>query len=57
MLTPEQFRDAMKEIGEKHAGDWEVIHSEADNLICALLREMGYEEGLNIYDSWTRWYA
>jgi len=57
VMTPQEFADKIRAIEETHGGDNEAMHSEADDLMCKLLREMGYGEGIAIYEEWTRWYA
>ena len=56
-MTPEQFRDAMKEIDEKYGADTEGAHGQADDLMCKLLRELGYEEGVEVFEKMHKWYA
>lgn len=68
-MTSEEFRDSMAEIagpitrtpeGRKPARvseDPEVTHAHADNLMVEVLREMGFGEGLDIYDQIAKWYA
>ena len=35
----------------------EVAHSKADKLMCELLTELGYGEGVKIFDDMFKWYA
>lgn len=37
--------------------DPEKIHGEADDILCELLRELGYAEVVECYNSLPRWYA
>ena len=37
--------------------DPEVAHGEADNLLCALLRELGFDEVVDLYEKVDKWYA
>lgn len=55
MMTPAEFADKMREISR--AGDTEMDHCEADDLMCALLRSLGYGEGVDIFEEMPKWYA
>ena len=37
--------------------DTEVAHYEADILMCELLTELGYSEGIEVFDNALKWYA
>lgn len=41
----------------EHSGDAEVIHIEADILFCELLRELGFNETVTLFESIVKWYA
>lgn len=56
-MTSQEFAEKMKAIEDKHDGDWEVIHSQGDDLMCILLRELGYSDGIDVYETWVRWHA
>ena len=57
-LTPEEFTDAMREALERGRDeDEEQTHKRADNLMCDLLKSLGYEEGVAVYLKSGRWYA
>lgn len=58
MITPAEFEDRMKyyanhveEIGE------EMIHVKADELMCAVLRDLGYVKGVEIFEQMPKWYS
>ena len=55
--TPEEFTKRMQEIHNRYSDDEEVVHSEMDDLMCELLRELGYGEGVDIFDNTHKWYA
>ena len=55
MLTPEEFASKMKECFAE--GDGEASHSDADDLLCNLLRELGYGEAIDIFEAAEKWYA
>ncbi|HEY9550599.1 MAG TPA: hypothetical protein VIR45_13970 [Kiloniellaceae bacterium] len=50
MMTPEEFARRMREIEDENKGDWEAAHCHATNLVCDLLRSLGYGDGANIFD-------
>lgn len=51
------FADAMREIAKQAEDDEEIGHHAADDLMCELLRELGYGEGIDIFESMPKWYA
>jgi hypothetical protein len=55
ILTPEEFKAAMSQAFDKC--DTESAHVYADELMCDLLRKLGYGEGIDIFDSEEKWYA
>ncbi len=54
-MTPEEFAAQMRNINRSL--DVEGKHGEADDLMCQLLRELGYAEGVVIFEAMDRWYA
>ena len=59
-MTPEEFAERMKRIREDDDNiylDWEGSHIAADNLICELLRELGYQKGVEIFEDMPKWYS
>ncbi len=61
-MTPEEFKKAMIEIvgrtpEKKGYGDPEGSHSAADDLLCQVLKDLGYNEGIEIFLESERWYA
>jgi hypothetical protein len=55
--TPEQAAEKMREVVRAHGGDPEGTHIAADELLCDVLRRLGYGDMVNIFLSTTRWYA
>ncbi len=55
LYTPQEFAQAMNELVENR--DIEERHEAMDDLMCELLRELGYEEGIDIYESTSKYYA
>lgn len=63
VLTPEEFSSAMMQIkdgtfySQHRMYDAENQHIDADDLMCNVLRSLGYGKGIDIFCSMTRWYA
>ena len=55
IMSPEKFRLEM--IFAFKSGDTEADHGKADDLMCKLLTELGYGEGVKIFESMKKWYA
>lgn len=54
-MTEDEAIKALKEC--QNDGDTEAAHSNADDILCALLKELGYQ---NVVDEWNKvpkWYA
>lgn len=61
-MTPEEFANKMREIVKeceerKGQNDAEIIHEALDDCMCDLLRELGYDEGVDFFLAQERWYA
>lgn len=56
-MTPEEFALEMSEIKENYNYDQENCHFMMDCTMCDLLRELGYEDGVDIFASTEKWYA
>lgn len=54
-LTPEKFKEAMEILSSED--DTEYRHINADILMCGILRDLGYGEGVKIFERWEKWYA
>ncbi len=37
--------------------DWEVTHGEADDILCEVLRALGYTDLVDAFDEVGKWYA
>lgn len=67
IMTPEEFKDEMKkaseleihmpEYGIIHRHDTEESHAMMDNIMCKLLRSLGYGDGIDIFDKTYKFYA
>ena len=57
-MTPETFQSAMAACAElSECWDEEVSHAIADDLMCAMLRHLGYGEGVKVFEAMSKWYA
>lgn len=54
-LTPEEFEKIMKTYSELSSKA--DRHELADKLVCDLLRALGYEDGVEIFEKMEKWYA
>ena len=54
-MTPKEFAEVMQKL--MRGSDEEVEHQEADKLICKILTELGYGEGVAVFIAATKWYA
>lgn len=54
-MTTLEFAQKMREISKY--GDIEESHGKADDLMCRLLRELGYGDGIDIFEAMDKWYA
>lgn len=49
------FANEMRRI--ERNSDTEMAHIHADELMCELLRELGYGEGVDIFEKMSKWYS
>ena len=63
-MTPDEFARKMKEASELkftfggcEFDDTEGAHCDMDKLMCTLLTDLGYSEGIDIFRKTKKWYA
>ena len=60
-MSPQEFETKMQALYDKHhmsSGDsGELGHMEMDELLIECLQSLGYNEGCEIYNKVTKWYA
>lgn len=62
-MTPKEFADEMRRItdDEWHKGDpyWdaEQVHIAMDDVMCEVLEDLGYGEGIEIFKNEPKWYS
>ncbi len=54
-ITPEEFASRLKELA--NMGDIETAHAEADELMEEILTQLGYGEGIKVFEAMDKWYA
>ena len=63
MMTPEEFEQKMNDIstgsfyGTDRMYDEEDMHRDMDNIMCNLLRDLGYGKGIDIFEDTPKWYS
>lgn len=53
-MTPEEFKQAMTDAIEYGI---EEDHITMDDIMCNLLRSLGYGEGIDIFENTDKWYG
>lgn len=56
-MTPEEFTQRMQELWHEYGWDQEVCHRHMEDLMVAVLCELGYGEGVAIFKTTPKWYA
>ena len=57
-MTPDEFYKRMADIyGDSDYYDIEEGHLRADELICDVLKSLGYEKGIELFENADKWYA
>lgn len=57
MINAEEFAKQMKELENKYGTDREALHSKMDELMCKVLTEQGFGEGIKIFEDSDIWYC
>ena len=56
-MNTKEFYENMRLIKEKYKNDPEVLHLEMDNLMCTLLKDLGYGDGIEVFNSCEIFYC
>lgn len=56
-MDPEAFKNAMNELATSSSLDKEDRHILMDALMCEVLRSLGYDDGIDIFEATSKWYA
>ena len=57
LMTPEKFKLEMNELATSSGLDEEGRHRRMDALMCEALRRIGYDDGIDIFEATSKWYA
>ena len=57
VTTPKEFKERMREIYDTIGGDPASAHSRMDRLMMKVLDELGYHEGVVIFELQDKWYS
>jgi len=60
VMNPEEFKKKMKEIQIEYeciTHDTEEVHIKMDKLMCEVLENLGYKEGIEIFNNTPKWYS
>ena len=57
MMLPEEFKEKMQDINKKYENDVEAKHSKMDDLMCEVLKQHGYDEGIDVFEKTELWYS
>lgn len=60
IIYPAEFERKMQEYLDAEDADhydFEQAHINADHLICEVLKQLGYEKGVEIFHKLGKWYA
>jgi hypothetical protein len=55
-MSPDEFKSRMRWIYRVPV-DVESAHVAADNLLCELLRSLGYGDGVTVFEESPKWYS
>lgn len=56
-MDPKDFYEEMLKIQEAYSGDSEAVHTEMDEPMCMVLKDLGYEKGVEVFENTEKWYA
>lgn len=56
-MDPQEFYEEMRKIRKEYRSDYEKRHLLMDELMCTVLKELGYEEGVIEFEITARWYS
>lgn len=58
LLSDEEYKEALTKMKDATYCPWhEEAHEDADNVLCSMLRKMGYTEIVDIFNKIDKWYA
>lgn len=54
-MDKKEFLNKMIQIAQEYSDDPECSHVVMDNLMCELLKQLGYEDGVKIFETTEKW--
>ena len=55
-MTHDDFAERMQAVVDECGKDPERAHSDLDDVMEEVLRDMGFDRGMDIFDKQTKWY-
>lgn len=56
-MSAEEFYEKMSRLKNECGEDYELFHVKADDLMCELLKEIGYSKGVEVFENADVWYS
>lgn len=56
-MTPEEFKRKLIRINSDPENTTECVHRAMDEVMCKVLEQLGYGEGVQIFKQTYKWYA
>lgn len=56
-MTPEEFKTKMEQLADEYFEDEETMHARMDDVMCDLLTDLGYGEGIDIFTLTPKYYG
>lgn len=56
-MSEDEALDRLRAIMERYKGEYDCRHVDADELLCEVLRSLGYNELVDLYESFEKWYT
>lgn len=56
ITNPNNAEKALKKLIEKYGYDTSLIHQKADKLLCRILKELGFDKVVEIFEDLYKWY-
>ena len=57
MITPKEFAEMMNEVKTNYKDDKETCHAKMDDILCMVLIDLGYEDGVMTFLRTSKWYS
>lgn len=57
VISPQEFKHVMKITKRRYKDDPEECHMHMDSIMGTMLEDLGYGEGVKVFDSVMKWYS